>query len=300
MAKTANRSARLAATKGDGRAVERAYKAYRNLVYETPGFTDYFFAATPIAEIAELNLGSRPASRKSTRRIEDLRAIPWGFSWGQCRLLLPGWYGFGAAVSGWLADGNRRRTPGAAAGDGRQWPFFATLLSNMDMVLAKTDLPIASRYAELVPDVALRERIFKRIAAEYGETLRCLEQVTGNKRTPGRQPAAGALDPEPLCLPRSAESLAGGADPAAPGAVARSGAGGSAGASGDSFVDQWGGGRVAEYRLMVDGFHPGDQALALGRCDHAPARKLVVAFQLLVDVVAQVVLAVGPPAFRQS
>jgi phosphoenolpyruvate carboxylase len=163
---------------------ERAYKAYRNLVYETPGFTDYFFAATPIAEIAELNLGSRPASRKSTRRIEDLRAIPWGFSWGQCRLLLPGWYGFGAAVSGWLADGdvaNTREERMALLQEmAKQWPFFATLMSNMDMVLAKTDLPIARRYAELVPDAELRERIFKRIAAEYGETLRCLEQVTGN------------------------------------------------------------------------------------------------------------------------
>jgi len=163
---------------------ERAYKAYRNLVYETPGFTDYFFAATPIAEIAELNLGSRPASRKSTRRIEDLRAIPWGFSWGQCRLLLPGWFGFGAAVSGWLKDGEtggeREERLALLKEMFQQWPFFATLLSNMDMVLAKTDLPIARRYAELVPDVALRDRIFKRIASEYGETLRCLEQVTGN------------------------------------------------------------------------------------------------------------------------
>jgi phosphoenolpyruvate carboxylase len=161
---------------------ERAYRAYRNLVYETPGFTDYFFAATPIAEIAELNLGSRPASRKSTRRIEDLRAIPWGFSWGQCRLLLPGWYGFGAAISGWLGEDDAKREERLALLQEmfRQWPFFATLLSNMDMVLAKTDLPIAGRYAELVPDVELRERIFKRIAAEYGETLRCLEQVTGN------------------------------------------------------------------------------------------------------------------------
>jgi phosphoenolpyruvate carboxylase len=148
-------------------------------VYETPGFTDYFFAATPIAEIAELNLGSRPASRKSTRRIEDLRAIPWGFSWGQCRLLLPGWFGFGAAVSGWLADNDRERGVGLLREMFQHWPFFATLLSNMDMVLAKTDLAIASRYAELVPDIPLRERIFRRITVEYAETLRCLELVTG-------------------------------------------------------------------------------------------------------------------------
>ena len=157
----------------------RAYRAYRNLVYETPGFTDYFFTATPIAEIAELNLGSRPASRKSTRRIEDLRAIPWGFSWGQCRLLLPGWYGFGAAVSGWLADGDRDSRMALLREMHGAWPFFATLLSNMDMVLAKTDLAIASRYAGLVADVELRERIFRRITAEHGETLRCLEAITG-------------------------------------------------------------------------------------------------------------------------
>ncbi|MFL6711187.1 MAG: phosphoenolpyruvate carboxylase, partial [Massilia sp.] len=158
---------------------DRAWHAYRNLVYETPGFTDYFFAATPIAEIAELNLGSRPASRKSTRRIEDLRAIPWGFSWGQCRLLLPGWYGFGSSVGAWIADGDREARIATLQTMFKEWPFFATLLSNMDMVLAKTDLPIASRYAELVPDVELRERIFGRIAAEHAATLTCLETVTG-------------------------------------------------------------------------------------------------------------------------
>ncbi|GGX79047.1 phosphoenolpyruvate carboxylase [Massilia dura] len=158
---------------------ERAYKAYRNLVYETPGFTDYFFAATPIAEIAELNIGSRPASRKSTKRIEDLRAIPWGFSWGQCRLLLPGWYGFGSAVAGWVADGDRDERIGQLRDMAAHWPFFATLLSNMDMVFAKTDLAIASRYAELVADKELRERIFKRIGDEYRQTLEVLETITG-------------------------------------------------------------------------------------------------------------------------
>ncbi len=162
----------------------RAYQSYRNLVYETPGFTDYFFSATPIAEIAELNLGSRPASRKSTKRIEDLRAIPWGFSWGQCRLLLPGWYGFGSAISAWLDQGQgqageRDDKIATLRAMYQEWPFFATLLSNMDMVLAKTDLAIASRYAELVTDRELRERIFKRIVQEHGSTLECLELITG-------------------------------------------------------------------------------------------------------------------------
>ncbi|MBB3221182.1 phosphoenolpyruvate carboxylase [Pseudoduganella umbonata] len=159
---------------------QRAYAAYRGLVYETPGFTDYFFTSTPIAEIAELNLGSRPASRKSTRRIEDLRAIPWGFSWGQCRVLLPGWYGFGSAISQWLGEGDAGERLATLRYMARDWPFFATLLSNMDMVLAKTDLAIASRYAALVPDEALRQRIFGRIAAEHAATVDCLQRITGN------------------------------------------------------------------------------------------------------------------------
>jgi phosphoenolpyruvate carboxylase len=162
---------------------ERAYQAYRNLVYETPGFTDYFFSATPITEIAELNIGSRPASRKSTRRIEDLRAIPWGFSWGQCRLLLPGWYGFGSAVSSLLQedDAARSRKLASLRAMFREWPFFATLLSNMDMVLSKTDLAIASRYAELVADKKLRNSIFKRIVDEHERTTASLIAITGAK-----------------------------------------------------------------------------------------------------------------------
>jgi phosphoenolpyruvate carboxylase len=163
---------------------ERAYKAYRNLVYETPGFTDYFFAATPIAEIAELNIGSRPASRKSSRRIEDLRAIPWGFSWGQCRLLLPGWYGFGSAVSSWLQEGDAKEKVKKLAtlrAMFKEWPFFATLLSNMDMVLSKTDLAVASRYAGLVADRKLRNAVFKRIQSEHERTTASLTAITGAK-----------------------------------------------------------------------------------------------------------------------
>ncbi|HEX2530915.1 MAG TPA: phosphoenolpyruvate carboxylase, partial [Burkholderiaceae bacterium] len=163
---------------------ERAYQAYRHLVYETPGFTDYFFAATPIAEIAGLNIGSRPASRKSTRRIEDLRAIPWGFSWGQCRLLLPGWYGFGTAVTTWLQEGDakvKNRKIDTLRAMLREWPFFATLLSNMDMVLSKTDLAVASRYAGLVSDRKLRNSIFKRIVDEHERAVACLDAITGTK-----------------------------------------------------------------------------------------------------------------------
>ena len=164
---------------------EQAYQAYRDLVYGTPGFTDYFFQSTPIAEIAQLNLGSRPASRTASRRIEDLRAIPWGFSWGQCRLLLPGWYGFGSAISAWLDEGGatagkqRRERLDLLRAMHREWPFFSTLLSNMDMVLAKTDLALASRYSTLVTDRRLRKTIFSRITAEHARSVACLEAITG-------------------------------------------------------------------------------------------------------------------------
>jgi phosphoenolpyruvate carboxylase len=161
--------------------------AYRKLVYETPGFTEYFFDATPIREIAELNIGSRPASRKATQKIEDLRAIPWGFSWGQCRLTLPGWFGFGAAVDAFL------NPPGATAKLSKQrlallqqmqkqWPFFSSLLSNMDMVMAKSDLALASRYAELVEDKRLRKKIFSAIELEWQRTTQALELITGDKQ----------------------------------------------------------------------------------------------------------------------
>ncbi|RZI87516.1 MAG: phosphoenolpyruvate carboxylase, partial [Variovorax sp.] len=123
--------------------------AYRKLVYETPGFGDYFFGATPIREIAELNIGSRPASRNPSHKIEDLRAVPWSFSWGQCRLTLPGWYGFGSAIAQFLAEAKpaeRKDRIALLQKMYAQWPFFKTLLSNMDMVLAKSDLALASRY----------------------------------------------------------------------------------------------------------------------------------------------------------
>ncbi|MBL0423105.1 phosphoenolpyruvate carboxylase [Ramlibacter sp. AW1] len=173
---------------------EASMRAYRALVYDTPAFTDYFFGATPIREIAELNIGSRPASRKSGQRIEDLRAIPWSFSWGQCRLTLPGWFGFGSAV--------RAFTRSDEAGRGahkerlallqkmyRQWPFFRTLLSNMDMVLAKSDLALASRYSELVPDARLRKRITAAIEAEWQRTVDALYQITGDKQRLAGNPA---------------------------------------------------------------------------------------------------------------
>jgi len=155
-----------------------AYAAYRRLVYETPGFEDYFWESTVISEIAELNIGSRPASRNQSRSIETLRAIPWVFSWAQCRLMLPGWYGFGSAVDAWLQE---------HGDDGlellqemhHEWPFFASVLSNMEMVLSKADIAIASRYADLVTDAELRATIFSRIRAEFESTRSALLRIMG-------------------------------------------------------------------------------------------------------------------------
>jgi phosphoenolpyruvate carboxylase len=160
----------------------RAQQAYRALVHETPGFVEWFRAATPIRELGELNIGSRPPSRKAGDKISDLRAIPWVFSWSQARIMLPGWYGTGSALEGWIE--------GAGAGDSaerlarlqelhRRWPFFRTVLSNMGMVLAKTDLGLAAEYAELVPDEDLRARVFDQLTAEHERTVRMLEAVTG-------------------------------------------------------------------------------------------------------------------------
>ena len=154
--------------------------AYRELVYGTPGFVEYFFSATPLRELAELKIGSRPASRKPSQRIEDLRAIPWGFSWGQSRVTLPGWFGFGSAVSKFL-----KANPNGLAQlkqMNQNWPFFQTLLSNIDMVMAKSDLSLAERYSELVSNTRLRKRIFALIEAEWQLTSQALSDITGEKQ----------------------------------------------------------------------------------------------------------------------
>ncbi|MCW3480800.1 phosphoenolpyruvate carboxylase [Neisseriaceae bacterium JH1-16] len=157
-----------------------AFAAYRALV-ETDGFMQYFMEACPIAEIAKLNIGSRPASRKSLTSIKDLRAIPWVFSWSQARLMLPGWFGFGAAVSAYLA---RHGDTGLARLQSlyRSSPFFKVVLSNMEQVMAKADLAIARRYATLVSDQALAERLFGAIEAEWNQTQNALFAITGQTR----------------------------------------------------------------------------------------------------------------------
>ncbi|WP_067655612.1 phosphoenolpyruvate carboxylase [Nocardia harenae] len=156
----------------------RARAAYAALVHDEPGFVEYFRQSTPVAEVGDLNIGSRPASRKPTHSVSDLRAIPWVMAWSQARVMLPGWYGTGTALEEWVAG-----DPGRLAELTdlyHRWPFFRTVLSNLAQVLAKSDLAIAERYAELVGDVALRERIFGMIRDEHARTIRMHAAVTGN------------------------------------------------------------------------------------------------------------------------
>ncbi|MFE7744289.1 phosphoenolpyruvate carboxylase [Nocardia sp. NPDC057455] len=156
----------------------RARAAYARLVHETPGFVEYFRQSTPVAEVGDLNIGSRPASRKPTNSVADLRAIPWVMSWSQARVMLPGWYGTGSALEEWIGGDPQRLA--TLADLYRRWPFFRTVLSNLAQVMAKSDLDIAARYAELVDDAALREQIFGMIRDEHARTVRMHAAITGN------------------------------------------------------------------------------------------------------------------------
>jgi phosphoenolpyruvate carboxylase len=164
---------------------DTAFKAYRGLVYETEGFRRFFREATPIAEIAGLKIGSRPASRKKSDAIEDLRAIPWVFSWAQARIMLPGWYGVGAALESFEDKGLLREM---AEG----WPLFASALANMEMVLAKSDMGVAAHYAALVEDAGLRDAIFGSIRSGWQATHDGLLQVTRQTRLLEKHPALEA------------------------------------------------------------------------------------------------------------
>lgn len=169
-----------------------ALRAYRQLVDGTafgmPGrFVELFRAITPIGEIATLNVGSRPASRTNSDRIEDLRAIPWVFGWSQCRLNIPGWFGAGAAFDAFAVDDERRALLHAMH---ERWPFFRAMLDNMGMVLAKTDLAIGRHYAEvLVADVELRDAAFEVIAREHARASDWHARLTGHAEPLAGNPA---------------------------------------------------------------------------------------------------------------
>jgi phosphoenolpyruvate carboxylase len=162
-----------------------AFRAYRALVYETQGFSTVFRQMTPLREIAELKIGSRPASRSNSERIEDLRAIPWVFSWAQARVMLPGWFGVGQALS---AFPDRALLKDMVA----SWPFFRATLDNLEMVLSKSDMSIAARYASLVQDQTQGQQIFGRIRDAWALTHEALLAVTGQSRLLEKHPALDA------------------------------------------------------------------------------------------------------------
>jgi phosphoenolpyruvate carboxylase len=166
------------------RMASRSSEVYRDLVYGRPGLERFFEQVTPIEEIARLRLGSRPARRGGSQRIDQLRAIPWVFSWTQTRIILPGWYGLGSA----LAQAREEVGLEMLQEMERDWPFFAALLSNAEMALAKADLAIGERYVELVEDETLRDAIWASIRAEYERSRELVLAVTGQKRLLDRSP----------------------------------------------------------------------------------------------------------------
>jgi phosphoenolpyruvate carboxylase len=165
---------------------EAAGRHYRALVYDDPDFLAYFEQATPIAEIARLKIGSRPARRGAVGGIDQLRAIPWVFSWMQSRHTLPGWYGLGAAVTEHVAA--HPDDLALLQAMYRDWPFWRALIDNAQMILAKADMTIARLYADLVDDPALADRVYGRIASEYERTVDVIRQVTGQADLLERSP----------------------------------------------------------------------------------------------------------------
>ncbi|KAB1198650.1 MULTISPECIES: phosphoenolpyruvate carboxylase [Haloferax] len=151
-----------------------ARQEYRDLL-ESEGFVSYFEQATPITVIEELNLGSRPASRSDERTVEDLRAIPWVFSWTQSRCILPGWYSLAEGVNAYLDDGGDLETVREMYDE---WPFFRSVLDNAAMSLARTDLEIAAEYANLAED-NLRDEFFPRLEAEYESAASMMLDISG-------------------------------------------------------------------------------------------------------------------------
>ena len=158
--------------------VEDSYNKYRELVFKNPNFYNYFFEATPIKEISSLNIGSRPASRKKITDIGGLRAIPWVFSWSQSRIMLPGWYGVGTAFSNFINKdkGNIEKLRKMY----KEWPFFTSLLSNVDMVMSKSDMDIAKEYANLCKEEETK-KVYEEILREWNLTKQVVLEISEHK-----------------------------------------------------------------------------------------------------------------------
>ena len=156
-----------------------SHEAYRDLVYQDEEFVSYYFGSTPISEVTRMNLGSRPSRRKKTPGIQDLRAIPWVFSWMQSRQTVPGWYGFGSAVQVWLQENPAGLEKLQEMY--REWPFFKMVVDFLQMSSQKADMHIAKHYATLVSDEKIREKFFLKVESEYKLTIQKALDITGQK-----------------------------------------------------------------------------------------------------------------------
>lgn len=180
------------------RISQEAFEAYRRVVYEDPDFLSFFQEATPLSEIETLKLGSRPARRRKEGGISTLRAIPWVFSWIQSRFLLPSWLGAGTALSRFIAPGAPEEDTGPFTEETeglrtlrtwyREWSYFRTLIGNVEVSLAKADMAIARRYADLVEDAGVRERIWKSVHTEFERTRACVLAISEQRELLDRNP----------------------------------------------------------------------------------------------------------------
>ncbi len=159
---------------------DRSLQNYRELIYETDDLFTYFQEATPIRELEWIHAGSRPKSRSDTNNIEDLRAITWVFSWMQNRHLLPGWYGLGRSLEEGMDDG--LITMDELKDLYRNWPYFRSIINNIQMSMSKTDMKIARVYSELTRDPDLGERMFEHVLEEYHKTRELILEITGQEK----------------------------------------------------------------------------------------------------------------------
>lgn len=161
---------------------ELSQQKYSSLVHEDPGFIPYFTQSTPLQEIGSLNIGSRPTSRKQTEGVEDLRAIPWVLSWSQSRVMLPGWFGVGSAISQWIGEGEQAESRIAELRRLYEiWPFFDSVMSNMAQVMSKAEMRLAELYAQLVDDSDTSQRIHRLIAEEFELSREMFFKITGSE-----------------------------------------------------------------------------------------------------------------------
>ena len=159
---------------------EKCFLSYRAIIFNDKDFEDFFTNVTPIKEIASLNVGSRPSSRGNNFAIDNLRAIPWVFSWAICRLMLPGWLGFGTGLKNLLKS--KKYDLGIFQEMYRKWPFFTSMLNNMDMVMGKVDFEIASGFVSLCHDKKVSKRIFDGFKKDWQLTNYYLNKITGRKK----------------------------------------------------------------------------------------------------------------------